>query len=170
MNYKTLTLRFLLLLVAIVAVLFALDGLLTRQRLGRMQDITASPTTYLEPLQHNVESKTSRYTCWHRVTEIKDVTESIDRLLLRRKIEVVHKRFCMFSDNSINIANGTTLLTVNLWGERAVPELFGPGTSLINHQGYPDLPLHAIRYGGVPRTPPLEKVGTIGGVITPPPK
>ena len=169
MNYKTLSLRYLLLIVAVVAVLLSLDSSLTKQGLVKMQHIAESPTAHLESPDANVELPTGPYACWHTVTNMNDRTTSFDRILLRRKHEVAHERHCMLPNKSIKIEQYTTSITFDLLGGHATAEALGPGLSLTDLRGFPALPSHAIRRNGFSIPEQDQAVELIGDLLISPP-
>ena len=86
------TIRTLLLLVAIFAIVLAFDLAATNRKKKFVDALEMSPTKTLNT------SNDGYAACWQRVTGITDSTSALDRLFLRRKISVEHTLHVLWKD------------------------------------------------------------------------
>jgi hypothetical protein len=104
-----------MIVVALVALIIALDVSISDRHRRFLHSLEMSPTSVLEPSGSSEQS-----TYWHELSEVLDETTVLDRILLRRKIVVMHRKLVLLdqSDLTVDPSNAKTARSITLFDEK----------------------------------------------------
>lgn len=102
-------------IVGLVALVVALDSSVSRRLRKFLHALEVSPTAVLKSSVYN---ETETY--WHEVTAVNNVTSLLDRIMLRRRIEVEHRRLQIWDDTGLTAdpTHAQTNAIIDLFEER----------------------------------------------------